>query len=221
MSDLADEFDARWLSIAHASLHCGHAPIFSIFGPSGSGKTTLVTALQPVAQIYREEVKDNPYLSKLLRGETFDAQANQRWFLDRMRTFLGVAKTSLPVILDQDPGAIVLVYARMFLDQGKLSLASYEALIEELISFERELRAWRTPRACVYLQAQPELLHQRVSNRSQGDQTPDLTWFAEIHSRFQRFAALVPGVTTFDSGSLSIKELTERTMRLLEAERLR
>src|SRR5882672_1437875 len=85
--------------------------MMSVCGPSGSGKTTVCRALGNACQVYLEDVHDNPYLQKLLDGGgDFDAAANQQWFLDRIARFIEAAQDG-PIVLDQDPAAIVLAYS--------------------------------------------------------------------------------------------------------------
>src|ERR1017187_5395609 len=105
-------------------------PVLSICGPSGVGKTTVVTALANSYPTFIETTKGNPHLKGLLAGKTdFNAAANQEWFLRHIGLHISRARSRSPLILDQDPAAIVLAYSRMFLEDGKMTEGQYASLL--------------------------------------------------------------------------------------------
>lgn len=188
----------------------------SIAGPSGSGKTTVARALSELFPAYIEVVDENPYLAPLLNGSSsFDAFANQTWFLDRLKQFIQGADPHQSLVLDQEPAAIVQVYAEMFLDEGRLTPSEYTQLIARLLRLESKLARWPGRRLVVFLDAPAEVLHERARRR--GGAAPPLSWFASVRDRFTQLQQRIPGSLTIPTAGLPAESVVERVRTLLLA----
>src|SRR6266850_3095972 len=155
-----------------------HSVLLTVCGPSGAGKTTIVERLKKTYPAYVEVPEGNNELRSLLQGkEGFDATRNQRWFLEQIMEFVARADPNSPLVLDQDPAAIIFAYSRMFRDQGLIRHREYRLLLKQLERIERRLKHWRTPRIIYFLDAPPIVLRARVLKRCGREQTPPLWWF--------------------------------------------
>lgn len=184
------------------------ALLLTVCGPSGSGKTTVVEALRDTCEPYIETTAGNPHLSALLEGRSdFDAFANQRWFLSRMTEFLATADPQRPVILDQDPQAIIHVYTQMFRDAGLIDERSFATLLGELSKLELSAAQWKSPRTIFYLHAPPDVLRARVLRRAGASATASRDWFATVREYFDRVVAGLPNVVQIATADLGREEV--------------
>src|SRR5260221_4896990 len=127
-----------------------------------------------------------------------------------MPTAIAEADRTQPLLLDQDPAAIVMVYSKMFKDQGLMNDAQYSSLVEYLIEVERMLQAWRIPRICIYLKADECVLRQRVLNREGNLAMPSLNWFLTAKAYFDALMQRLPKVIHIPAARLSAREIAER-----------
>lgn len=163
-----------------------------------------------------ESTAGNPYLAQLLKGSAnFDALANQRWFLHRIAEFINDANSGNPLILDQDPTAIVKVYSRMFRDNGLIDAGGYGKLLAELGEVEETLTRWRTPRTIFFLDAPAEVLYDRVFRRSGNAATPPLEWFATVRSYFLELSAQLSHVISVATADIAPPEICRRVVEVL------
>ncbi len=131
-------------------------------GPIGVGKTTLARRLADSfgAHPLLELPQENPFLEKFYRDASRFALPTQMFFLfQRMNQLRDLAQTDLfdarvvsDFLLEKDP-----IFARLTLDDDELNL--YQQLYGHL----RPQAA--IPDLVIYLQAQPEILVERVKKR--------------------------------------------------------
>lgn len=154
-------------------------------GPIGVGKTTLARKLADVfsAQTLLELPQENPFLEKFYRDSARFALPAQMFFLfQRISQLRDLAQTDLfnaPVVsdflLDKDP-----LFARLTLGDDELNL--YQQLYDHL-----RPQAPR-PDLVIYLQAEPEILIERVKKRGvpmeTGISETYLRRLCESYSRF-------------------------------------
>lgn len=184
--------------------------IISIAGPSGAGKSTVARALSKRFPTYLEAVDENHHLALLLEGSAdFDAFSNQLWFLTRLRQFVRQADPARPVVFDQDPVGVVHVYARMFLDEGRMESAEYTQLVARLLRLESDLARWPGRRMVILLDAPAEVLHERARGRD-GGAAPPRSWFAAVRERFQRLREHLPDALVLRTDELSVEEVLAR-----------
>ena len=180
------------------------ASILSLCGPSGVGKTTVVRALSNRYPVFIETTNGNPHLKGLLQGNLdFNAAANQEWFLRRIGRCISRANSRSPLILDQDPAAIVLAYSRIFLEDGKMTETQYASLLERLMKIEEKLKEWRCPRTVLLLDAPADVLRQRVFQRWGKSRTPPLTWFERVRNHFVQLFTCFPNAIVVSTVNLS------------------
>src|SRR5690242_20129438 len=184
------------------------APILSICGPSGAGKTTVIKSLADRYPVFIETTNSNPHLEGLLKDScNFNAAANQRWFLHRIGKHIASANRQLPLILDQDPAAIVLAYSKMFLEEGKIMTSQYTSLVQKLLKIEGTLQDWKCPRTVLFLDAPAEVLHQRVLRRSGKTLTPTLKWFDRVRSHFIQLFTCFPNAINISTERFSQEQV--------------
>lgn len=195
------------------------ASVLSICGPSGVGKTTVVKALVAEYPAFVETTEGNPHLRDLLRGSShFNAAGNQRWFLERVGKHIIRSNPKLPLILDQDPAAIVLAYARMFFEDGKITEMQYTSLLKRLLKMEEELRRWKYPRLVLFLDAPANLLHQRILRRSGKSLTPPIEWFERVRNNFLRLFTHFPNAFKISTEKCSPEQVTTHAREWIEKE---
>jgi deoxyadenosine/deoxycytidine kinase len=192
-------------------------PVLSICGPSGVGKTTVALALAKGYPVFIETTKGNPHLRRLLAGESdFNAVANQTWFLRGIGQYTSRASSHSPLILDQDPAAIVLTYSRMFLEDGKMTEAQYVSLLERLLKIEEKLQRWQCPRMVLLLDAPAGVLRQRILQRWGKSRTPPLEWFERVRNHFVQFLTYFPNANVVSTVDLSPEQVIARARLLIE-----
>ncbi len=207
---------SNWKKILHVQTQNG-TKIVSICGASGSGKTTICRLLSTTFSTYFEEARENPYLQKLLEGSgDFDAAANQQWFLRRITNFVEKAD-DWPIVLDQDPSAIVFAYAKMFYDNGQMTFKQLAHLTDELIAFEEDLRKARLARTVFYLHAPPEVLRKRVAQRENATPLPPMQWYQNISIYFERLIKDFPSVVRISSTEMTAEDIAAKIRLLLAA----
>jgi deoxyadenosine/deoxycytidine kinase len=214
----ADDLERHWDSVLQKKGVAGGA-VLSICGPSGSGKSTLARSILSTHPTYVEDADENPHLQVFLEGSRgFHAMDNQRWFLQRMADFIQKADNQRPLILDQDPGAIVLAYSRMFREDSMITDAQYAKLLEHLIQVEELLQRWKSPRVVFFLDAPSEVLHRRVLQRSGELRTPPRAWFAKVRRCFCDLWSRFPNAVTLSTVDLTPEEVLDRARRLIEGQ---
>jgi deoxyadenosine/deoxycytidine kinase len=214
---LTGNLEHRWQSIVCHRV-TKSVPILSICGPSGVGKTTIIRALANTYHVFTETTDGNPHLNNLLKeNNNFNAAANQRWFLDHIGKHISSANQNWPLILDQDPAAIVLAYAKMFVDGGKMKNAQYTALLKRLLKIEESLQNWSCPRTVLFLDAPAEVLRQRTLRRSGKSITPSLEWFEQVRSHFVQLSPHFPDVCNISTEKFSPEQVTARARALIES----
>lgn len=193
------------------------APVLSICGPSGVGKTTVAKALADTFEVFIETTKGNPHLEALLRGKAdFNAAANQRWFLSRVGRHVAKANPKLPLVLDQDPTAIVLAYAKVFLDDRQMNEAQYEVLLKDLAKIEKMLQKWTSPRVVLFLDAPPTILYHRILRRSGKTKTPPLEWFERVRNQFVQLFPCFSNAFTISTEKYSPEQVTSHARAMIE-----
>jgi len=204
-------------AVCQKNAGAGAAPVLSLCGPSGVGKTTVVLALAKSYPTFIERIRGNPHLNRLLGGRTdFNAAANQTWFLQRIGRHISHASSRSPLILDQDPAAIVLAYSRMFLEDGKMTDAQYASLLERLLKIEEKLQDWRCPRTVLLLDAPANVLRQRILQRCGKSHTPPLRWFERVRSHFVQLFTCFPNAIVISTDKLSSEQVIARARSLVE-----
>jgi len=196
----------------------GLVPVLSICGPSGVGKTTVIKTLADNYPVFIETTEGNPHLEALLNGSpNFNASANQQWFLERIGKHISSASRNLPLILDQDPAAIVLAYSRMFMEDDKISKAQYSSLLRRLLKIEEKLQNWKCPRTVLFLDAPADVLHQRVLQRSGKTHTPPLKWFDRVRNHFLELLPHFPNAIIASTVELSPQQIISRARGLIKS----
>jgi deoxyadenosine/deoxycytidine kinase len=202
----------------HASI-TRRAAILSVCGPSGVGKSTISRGLARSYPTYIESTDGNPHLYRLLEGRPdFNAAENQKWFLNRIADYVFAADPLRPLVLDQDPAAVVLVYARLFCDAGLMDEAEYGDLFTTLFAIEERLLQWTVPRSVMWLDAPAETLSERVVQRSPASKTPPIAWFADVRRSFAKMCPHFPRCTRVLSSEFPPDALILRARSLLAGE---
>lgn len=213
---MKDPVSQQWLSAICQKSIAGHF-VFSICGPSGVGKTTVVNKLSDFFSVYVETTDGNPYLEALLKRKAdFNAAANQRWFLQCIGRHITQADPKLPLILDQDPAAIVLAYAKMFFEDGKIKQMQYESLLKRLLKIEKTLQDWKCPRTVLFLDASAETLYHRAVRRSGKSLTPPLEWFERVRTYFIQLFTCFPNAVNISTEIFSPEQVAARARALIE-----
>src|SRR6185503_10805791 len=121
-----------------------------------------------------------------------------------------------PIILDQDPSAVVLVYSQIFWGDGKMTEMQYASLLERLLQIEETLLRWRCPRTVLCLDAPAEVLHRRVAQRCGESRTPPITWFERVRARLLDIFARFPNALAVSTVDLSPEQVISRARLLVE-----
>ena len=213
---LKNNLEKRWheiVSLANKNTY----PVLSICGPSGVGKSTLAKALAKNHPTFIETTDGNPHLEALLQGKTdFNASANQDWFLQRVGRYISRANPRSPLILDQDPAAIVFSYSKMFLDDEKMNEDQYVLLLERLLKIEAKLQAWKCARTVLFLDAPADVLRQRVLQRYGKRHTPNIKWFERVRNNFVQLFVCFPNAITISTVEFSPVQIFSRAELLIQ-----
>lgn len=184
------------------------SPVLAVCGPSGVGKSSTVAGLAATYATFIEADAENPYLDRFLKGgDGFSAADNQRWFLQRVSRFVAGADERFPIVLDQDPAAIVLVYSRVFYEQGDINEAEYLSLWRDLVAIERGLQRWKSPRIALVLDAPVGLLYRRVLDRYGASRIPTAEWFEKIRNGFLDFSTRLPIAVQVSTAGESLEQV--------------
>jgi deoxyadenosine/deoxycytidine kinase len=212
---MKDVLSQQWKTIIRKKTAGDFA--LSICGPSGVGKTTTIKALLKNYPVFIETTEGNRHLSALLKNKKdFNAAANQRWFLSQIGKHIAKANPQLPLILDQDPAAIVLAYAKMFFEDGKIKKSQYESLFNRLLKIEKTLHGWKCPRTVLFLDAPAEVLYHRALKRSGKTLTPPLEWFERVRSHFVQLFTCFPNAFTISTARNSPEQVVAKAKALIE-----
>src|SRR5262249_21707294 len=140
----------------------------------------------------------------------------QEWFLRLVTEHIADANPRLPLVLDQDPAAIVLAYSRMFYEDGLITTAQYESLFQDLLRVEEMLNRWRSPRAVLCLDAPAEVLRKRVVQRTSESHTPPLLWFERLRMNFLELFERFPNAVPVSTVELPPEQVISCARSLLE-----
>jgi deoxyadenosine/deoxycytidine kinase len=208
--------EQRWLDIIHVK-KTNTMEVLSLCGPSGVGKTTVIKVLAKKYPAFIETTVGNPHLKGFLEERIdFNAAANQEWFLRRIGRHISRASLRSPLILDQDPAAIVLVYSRIFLEDDMMTGEQYDSLLERLLRIEHKLHGWKCPRTVLFLDAPAGVLRQRIVQRNGNSDAPPLEWFKRVRRRFTQLSASFPNAITMSTVRFSAEQVVARAKSLVE-----
>jgi deoxyadenosine/deoxycytidine kinase len=157
----------------------------AIEGPIGVGKTTLAKRLAGTFnyQMLLEDAHDNPFLERFYRNRKEAALATQLFFLfQRAQKIQDLRQADIfePVrvadfLIEKDP-----LFARVNLDSDEYQL--YEKVYRQLT-----IDAPR-PDLVIYLQATPDVLLSRISNRGiDFEQTIDRAYLEQLNEVYSEF----------------------------------
>ena len=170
----------------------------SLCGPPGSGKSTLAKLLAAKlsgASVYIEDYKNNPFLGDLQRP-SFDVAASQAWFLDRLTGFIDSAPKQ-PIVLDQDPTAIPLVYSAMMSERLSLSPEELREHLGRLLQLEIDHARTLAGRVVIFLEASPKTLADRCAVKFAS--FPDKEFASELRDRFVQIFCNLPSTIVVDA----------------------
>jgi NTP pyrophosphatase (non-canonical NTP hydrolase)/deoxyadenosine/deoxycytidine kinase len=210
--DLTDAYrrkmHANWLRFAIAPR------AVTVMGPPGAGKTTITTLLAARFPAYVEQPDRNPHLEAGWPTRS-SALECQRWFLGQVAESVGAARRHEPLVVDQDPRAVVRVYSELMARDGWLEDTDVQRLLMDLQPVEAALAEWRAGWGVVLLDAEPDVLAWRIAKRD-GD-TSVVDHLAEIKREFAVLSAQLPTVSVVETDNLSPQEVAAAVEEHLHA----
>lgn len=175
-------------------------PALAVCGPPGSGKSTVVRELASMFgrdRTYLECAERNPHLDRIDRPmRDGDAARSQEWFLNAVAEFIRTIDAR-PVLLDQDPTAIALVYGQLLFERGELSSRVFEHHLAALLTLEIEQVERLGGRVVVLLDAPAGTLAERCRHGNGPDL--DTNFLQMVRDRFARVFTGLPNVLTVNA----------------------
>ena len=121
-----------------------------------------------------------------------------------------------PIVLDQDPTAIPLVYGQLLVEDGRLSPEAFERHLTDLVRLEIDRAGRLANRRVVLLDASPEVPAARCVGKFAAPASP--AFLARVRVRFWEVFRDLPGTVVVDcSGQLDgvLKEVSRFATELL------
>ena len=106
------------------------------------------------------------------------------------------AELDPPIVLDQDPTAIPLIYGQLLVEDERLSREALERHMSSLVRLEIDRADRLANRRVVLLDAAPEVLASRCSGKFAAAAAP--SFLARIRNRFMDVFAELPGTVVID-----------------------
>jgi deoxyguanosine kinase len=204
--------------------------IISIEGNIGSGKTTLLKSLKDNLKdnndiIFLREpvdewlnIKDSDGISIL---EKFYKNQERYSFPFQMMAYI----TRLSILRDAvkiNPNATIIterslytdrqVFAKMLFDQGKIEDVNYQIYLKWFDEFTKDFQIFKN----VYVKADPEICHQRISKRArQGEEVIPLEYLKECDKYHEEFLENETNKILLD-GNIDIFEQPETLVSWIE-----
>lgn len=189
-----------------------------VTGLPGSGKTTLVSTLKggfgDTSKVYLESVSGNVFLPSSAKiGET-NFSDSQEWFLDQYEKVLMSDPGMGPVLVDQDPRAVVLVYSRTFLSLGLITSSQYERHLMRCEEMWRRISVRPFTRLFVLLTAPEAILKNRILKRNHQQSLLAQIW-EPLRENFDLFVSGIQSessrsVFKYDSDSLGPADISAK-----------
>lgn len=183
-------------------------PAVTVMGAPGAGKTTTVVRLADRFPSYIENARRNPFLEEGQWPRPKGALQSQYWFLTEARHAVLCAKHTQPLLIDQDPRAIVEIYAEMMTERGWLEPAQLEQLRRMLGGIEDSLGIWPDGWHAVLLDAEPDVLAHRLRERD-GREPLVKGHLHELCHAFREQAGKMPNVTILKTDELAVDEVID------------
>ena len=180
----------------------------TIMGPPGVGKSTVVARLSARFPSYLERTAENPHLHGTDWPTAESALRSQTWFMEETRAAVVSAERSQPLVIDQDPRAIVEIYGELMVRLGWLGepeLANLRALLRPI---EASLHGWSAGWHAILLDAEPDVLMHRVKDRD-GYGAGATDHLSSLHAEFLRLASQMPEITMVKTDDLGIDEVVD------------
>jgi NTP pyrophosphatase (non-canonical NTP hydrolase)/deoxyadenosine/deoxycytidine kinase len=182
--------------------------VLTIMGPPGVGKSTVVARLSSRFPSYLERTAENPHLHGTDWPTAESALNSQIWFMEETGAAVVEAERSQPLIIDQDPRAIVEIYGELMVQLGwleEMELARLRALLRPI---EDNLHRWSAGWQAILLDAEPDVLIHRVKGRD-GSGAAAADHLSRLHAGFLRLASRTSEITTVKTDDLGIDEVVD------------